>query len=417
VGAKIRFGLAGIKGVGEQAAQKILAEREANGPYRDFADFILRADSRAINKRVLENLIATGAFDFSGAAREELFAQIDEVLSVLAELQRKYPALRKDTGAAKIEEPAESMLFDLGATQGGAPLPDRATLGAEFVGLLRHTRRAPVAVAPVITAAAANGHDNHGMFDLGQAKATNGNGKSKPAGAAERRLTAGNRLQFEKELLGFYISGHPMNAYIGLAEALTTHTEEQVLAEGDRMEFRMCGVASGITKKLSRKDNRPWAFFNLATKKATLSVNMYSEAYENYGKNLAENQPVVILGNVMRGDDGARLNVKECYVLDAHLPSAVREVTWLLHPEHPQLPDFLQKLRTALNAAGGETRVRLAFMFEGRAAPIAEVASSLNWRVSAIAFQELRQHPAVAGTQVEARRLEIKETRRWAKRS
>ena len=207
-----------------------------------------------------------------------------------------------------------------------------------------------------------------------------------------------------------------MNAYIGLADALTTHTEEQVLAEGDRMEFRMCGIASGITKKLSRKDNRPWAFFNLATKRATLSVNMYSEAFENYGKNLAENQPVVILGNVMRGDDGARLNVKECYLLDAHIPNAIREVTWMLQPDHPQLPDFLQKLRTSLNGAGGDTRVRLAFLFEGRVAPIAEIASSLNWRVNATVFHDLRQHPAVSGTQVEARRLEIKETRRWAKR-
>ena len=417
VGEKIRFGLAGIKGVGEQAAQKILAEREANGPYRSFADFILRADSRAINKRVLENLIATGAFDFSGAAREDLFAQIDEVLSVLMELQRKYPALRKEVATTnKVEEPAESMLFDLGASQGGAPLPDPKTLAAEFTNLLRHTKRAPAPIAPAFVAApaAGNGHDQHGMFDLGQAKAVNG--KPKAAGAAERKLTAGNRLQFEKELLGFYISGHPMNAYIGLADALTTHTEEQVLLEGDRIEFRMCGVASGITKKLSRKDNRPWAFFNLATKKATLSVNMYSEAYENYGKNLAENQPVVILGNVMRGDDGARLNVKECYSLDAHIPGTIREVTWLLHPEHAELPDFLKKLRVALSAAGGETRVRLAFLFEGRAAPIAEVASSLNWRVSANAFQELRLHPAVAGTQVEARRFEIKETRRWAKK-
>ena len=142
-----------------------------------------------------------------------------------------------------------------------------------------------------------------------------------------------------------------------------------------------------------------------------------AEAYENYGKTLAENQPVVILGNVMRGDDGARLNVKECYPLDAHLPGTIREVTWLLHPEHAELPDFLKKLRAALSAAGGETRVRLAFLFEGRAAPIAEVASSLNWRVTADAFQQLRQHPAVAGTQVEARRFEIKETRKWAKRS
>jgi len=407
----IRFGLAGIKGVGEQAAQKIIAEREASGPYRDFADFILRSDARAINKRVLENLTATGAFDFSGAPREELFGQIDDVLAALGELQRKYPALRKDPpGATKPEAPAETMLFDLGAAAGGMPLPERPVLAREFAELLRHTRR-----APAYAAAAANGHDAHGMFDLGQAKAENPKAKT-PAAAAERRLTAANRLQFEKELLGFYISGHPMNAYLGLAEALSTHTEAQVLAEGDRVEFRLCGIASGITKKLSRKDNRPWAFFNLATKRATLAVNMYAEAYENYGRALAENQPVVILGNVMRGDDGARLNVKECYALDAHLPGAIRKITWALHPEHPQLPDFLQKLRAAINAAGGDTRIELAFLFEGRAAPVAEIASALNWRVSPAAFQELRQHPAVAGTVIEARRPEIKETRRWAKR-
>src|SRR5690606_16591821 len=61
VGEKIRFGLAGIKGVGEQAAQKIIEEREANGPFKDFEDFIARVDSRALNKRVLEHLVKTGA--------------------------------------------------------------------------------------------------------------------------------------------------------------------------------------------------------------------------------------------------------------------------------------------------------------------------------------------------------------------
>jgi len=354
VGDKIRFGLAGIKGVGEQAAQKILAEREANGPFKDFHDFVARVDARALNKRVLEHLIKTGAFDFSGEPRGALFARIDEVIA---------------SSAARARDAAAGQHSFLDALNEPAP-------------------SAPGAAAT----SPRNGNGRHADF------------------------TAAEKLQFEKELLGFYISGHPMNAYLGLAEALSTHTEEQVLAEGDRIEFRMCGIASGITKKLSKKDNRPWAFFNLASKRATLSVNMYSEAYENYGKNLAENQPVVILGNVMRGDDGARLNVKECYPLDAQLPAAVRKVTWLLRPEHAELPDFLKKLRAALNAAGGETRVELAFLFEGRVAPIAEVASSLNWRVSAAAFQELRSHPAVAGTQIEARRPEIKETRRWAKR-
>jgi DNA polymerase-3 subunit alpha len=174
---------------------------------------------------------------------------------------------------------------------------------------------------------------------------------------------------------------------------------------------------SGINKKLSKKDNRPWAFFNLASKKATISVNMYADAYETYSPHLAENKPVVILGTVMKGNDGARLNVKEIYPLDAYVQNNIRKVTWLLNPQHQDLPDFLKKLRTTVSAAGGETRTELAFLFEQRVAPIAEAPASLNWRVSPIPFQELRNHPAVAGTQVEARRVELKEVKRkWEKR-
>ncbi|HTL68940.1 MAG TPA: DNA polymerase III subunit alpha [Lacunisphaera sp.] len=355
VGEKIRFGLGAIKGVGEAAAQKIIAEREAHGPYRDFLDFISRVDSRAINKRVLECLIKTGSFDFSGERRGVLFGQVDEAMAAAAARQRD-AAAGQHSFLDALSEPAPA--------GGGASSPRSG----------------------------GNGNGRHVDF------------------------TSAERLQFEKELLGFYISGHPMNAFEGLAEAVSTHTEEQVLAEGDRIEFRLCGVASGITKKLSRRDNRPWAFFNLASKRATVPVNMYADAFENYGRSLAENQPVVVLGTVLRSPDGVRLNVKECYPLDGYLPTAVRKVTWLLKPDHPDLPDFLKKLRAAIDAANGDTRVELAFLFEERAAPVAEVASSLNWRVAPTVFQELRAHAAVAGTVVEPRRPELKEQRRWAKR-
>jgi len=357
VGDKIRFGLAGIKGVGEQAAQKIIEEREANGPFKDFADFTARVDARALNKRVLEHLVKTGAFDFSGAQRKPLFDGIDGAIA----------------GAA-------------------AHARDKAAGQHSFLDVLNEpptiVRGAPVRPA--------NGHVAH------TTSATD--------------FSAAERLQFEKELLGFYVSGHPLNAYSGLAEALCTHTEESVLLEGDRMEFRLCGIMSGITKKLSKKDNRPWAFFNLASKQATLSVNMYADAYEAYGKSLAENQPVVVLGTVMKGNDGARLNVKELYPLDGYLGNNIRKVTWLLSPEHPGLPDFLKKLRATINGAGGDTRVELAFVFENRVAPVAEAPASLNWRVVPAAYQELRAHPAVAGTLAEARRPELKEVKRWDRR-
>ncbi|PAW66636.1 MAG: DNA polymerase III subunit alpha [Opitutia bacterium Tous-C1TDCM] len=411
--SQIRFGLAGIKGVGEQAAAKILEERERRGPYADFRDFMIRADARAINKRVLENLVATGAFDFSGAPREELFAQLDEAISALGELHRKYPALRKDAPVAKAEEPAESMLFDMAAADTPAALPDRQVLRDEFANFLRHTRRAPVAAA-----AAAKSDD--AMFDLGSApnsKLQTPNSKSASTAAAERRLTSANVLQFEKELLGFYVSGHPMNAYVGLAEAINTYAIDELLLQGDRVEFRLCGIAANIVKRLSKKDNRPWAAFTLATKHGSIGLNIFADGYEAYGKSLAENALVLVQGNIIVNQEGPRINVKEIYPLDGQVAGLVKRVTWLLHPSHPAVPAFLQQLRSTLDKQAGDTRVSLGFVFENRVASVAEASNALSWKLNAPAFQTLRAHPAVAGVQVETRPLELKEDRRWKKRS
>jgi DNA polymerase-3 subunit alpha len=362
-GGSIRFGLAGIKGVGELAAAKIIEEREANGPFADFEDFVRRVDGRAINKRVLEHLVKTGAFDYSHAPRKPLFDGIDAALA----------------GAA-------------------AHARDKAAGQHSFLDMLADEK-------PKKKTAAAGG-----------AGAPPPRNASAPADSSTD-FTSHERLQFEKELLGFYVSGHPLNAYAGLAEALCTHTEESVLLEGDRVEFRLAGLMSGITKRLSKRDNRPWAFFNLASKRATISVNMYADAYEAYGKLLGENLPVVLLGSVMKGNDGARLNIKEVYPLDAYLPSNIRKVTWLLQPDHPGVADFLPKLRQAIDAANGDTKVEIAFLFEGRVAPIAETSFALKWRVTGPAFQELRRHAACVGALIETRAPELKEVRRWGRKS
>src|SRR6202167_2813834 len=81
VGGKIRFGLAGSKGGGELAAQRIIAEREANGPFADFEDFAARVDARAVNKQVLEPLGKTGAFECGREGRRHLFDRIDAAIA------------------------------------------------------------------------------------------------------------------------------------------------------------------------------------------------------------------------------------------------------------------------------------------------------------------------------------------------
>ncbi|MBQ9068108.1 MAG: DNA polymerase III subunit alpha, partial [Eggerthellaceae bacterium] len=74
----IRFGLAGVRGVGEAVVSKIIAEREENGPYSSLHDFVARLDSKCYNRKTLEALVKAGAFDSTGYTRKQLMYFIDE---------------------------------------------------------------------------------------------------------------------------------------------------------------------------------------------------------------------------------------------------------------------------------------------------------------------------------------------------
>src|SRR5206468_6156788 len=127
--------------------------------------------------------------------------------------------------------------------------------------------------------------------------------------------------------------------------------------QGDRIEFRLCGIASNLVKKLSKRDNRPWVAFTLQNKRGSIALNMFADGYATYGQNLAENALLLVQGNILVNQEGARINVKECYPLDNQVARLVRKVIWLLRPQHPELPAFLKQLRETLNKQVGDTRV------------------------------------------------------------
>jgi len=140
----IRYGLGGIKGVGELAAEAIVAERKANGPFTGFMDFCLRmAGSNAVNKRVLENLTRTGAFSTLEPNRAKLFLNIEY-------------ALKKAQQKAKEKASAQTNFFDLMA-------------GGEEKASDKELADAP----PFVPA---------------------------------------EELKFEREMLGVYVSGHPLQS-------------------------------------------------------------------------------------------------------------------------------------------------------------------------------------------------------------
>jgi len=349
----IRFGLAGIKGVGEAASQRIIAERDANGPFKSFDDFIRRVDTKAVNKRVLECLVKTGAFDFGTETRGALFASVDAAIAAAASSQ-------KDAAAG------QASMFDMLQTSDG------------------------------------NG-DNRSADSIVDTNAPD--------------FSQAEKLQFEKELLGFYVSGHPLAAFSGLAEALNSHREDELLNLPDKTEFRLCGIATSIQKKLSKKDNRPWSPFVVATRAANMPVNMYADAYELYAKNLEAEKPVAVLGTILRSEDGARLNVKECYPLEPHLMNNIKKITWVIRPDDPRNDDFMLQLREMLLKTTGDIRNEVAVLFDDDTLAVAETAGALNWKLIPSDFQQLRKHPALAGVVIETRAIELKETNRWKRRS
>ncbi len=87
-GAYIRFGLAGIKGVGEGAVQAVLDARAEGGAFRDLFDFCERADHQKVNRSTIEALIKAGAFDETGAVRKALMEVLDAAIQVGGEAQR-----------------------------------------------------------------------------------------------------------------------------------------------------------------------------------------------------------------------------------------------------------------------------------------------------------------------------------------
>ena len=194
----ILFGLAAIKGVSEAATEQILAERDENGPFESLADLLERVESDKVNKRVMEHLVKTGAFDRTGQDRAELLADLE-------------PPGGKPKSARKSATKAKPPSLTIS-------LPNRLRKGKkEKQGL-----------------ANSYGRPNKDLV-----------------------MPDTEKLEFEKDLLGFFVSGHPLDAFGSLPDQINTITPESFLQLKDMTPFRICGVINGLERRFTRKDNRP----------------------------------------------------------------------------------------------------------------------------------------------------------------
>ncbi|HUA95804.1 MAG TPA: DNA polymerase III subunit alpha, partial [Acidimicrobiales bacterium] len=236
----VLFGLASVRNVGESLVERIVTERESGGPFADVYDFCRRVDPVVLNKRTMESLAKAGAFDSLGHPRQGLCCAIDEIVDRTIERRREH-----EVGIATLFSTIESARPD------------------DDAGRWEGTR---IAVPDV-------------EFDKTQ------------------------RLAFEKEMLGLYVSDHPL---MGLEHALARHTDcalSELRVGGAEDGFEGPGAegvvrtVGGVVTELRRQYTKKgdlMARFVLEDLQASMEVFVFPRVMTEHGA-LLENDAVVVV--------------------------------------------------------------------------------------------------------------------------
>ncbi len=214
--AAIRYGLAAIKNVGEAAMATAIADRNSSGKFHSLEDFSSRLDSKVINKRILENLVKSGALDWTKESRAGMFGRLEQVVASASAAQR-------DKASGQVS------MFD------------------------------SVDFAP--TSKVSQG-GNFGIREV-------------------EEWPKDERLSHEKELLGFYVTGHPLDKYrtvlnsdrynrIGLID--------EIPIENPRERFPIAGMVRSVEARMT-KSGKPFGILTLEDFTGSCEVMLWSESF------------------------------------------------------------------------------------------------------------------------------------------
>jgi len=277
----ILFGLSAVRNVGEAIVELIVAEREKNGPFADFYDFCKRVDPSALNKRAIESLVKAGAFDSLGHPRMGLCRVFEEIVDRTLLRRRE-------------EELGISTLFSL-LGDGSSGQPD-------------------------------------GGFD------------SSRVPIPDVEFHKSERLAFEKEMLGQYVSDHPL---LGLEAALRRVADRSVrevldavatagfVPDGGAVGLGAVttgGVVTGLSTRYTKRGDR-MATFTLEDLDAAVEVMVFPKTMTEYGGLLQEDAVVVVRGRLDTREEQPKLVAMEItrHDLAPVDPSAPVEVTLPIH--------------------------------------------------------------------------------------
>ncbi|GAA2438323.1 DNA polymerase III subunit alpha [Mycolicibacterium llatzerense] len=291
VGKDIRYGLGGVRNVGANVVQSIIAGRTDKGKYTDFSDYLSKIDITACNKRVTESLVKAGAFDSLDHARKGLFlVHADAVDSVL--------------GTKKAEAMGQFDLF------GGGDAGD--------AGDAAFTIKVP-----------------------------------------EDEWDDKHKLALEREMLGLYVSGHPLN---GVAHLLNAQVDTQITAilEGtvaNDTQVRIGGILAGVVRRVN-KQGLPWASAQLEDLNGSVTVNFFPKTYAVFGADIMDDAIVLVSGKARVEDERVSIFASDLVVPDFSNAQADRPLAVSL-PTRQCTPEKVSALKQVLAHHPGTSQVHL----------------------------------------------------------
>jgi DNA polymerase-3 subunit alpha len=281
-GRSIRFGLAAVKGIGETAVASILKARQEGGPFASLSDFCDRVDLRAVNRKVVEALIKSGACDAFGETRATLWTGIDR-------------ALGRAASAAQDRARGQTSLFGLLEDQ---PSPWREA-----------SRKVP-------------------------------------------EWPQSELLSAEKELLGFYVTGHPLTPYALLLQKYTLATTANLGQLPPRAMTRIGGLVTAVQHGTSKKTNKPYALATLEDLSGSVQLLCLNESYEKYRALLQPNAALLVVGEVGTTDEKPKLFPQEIIPLAEAPLRYTEQVHFRLHTAHLNTERLEQARALALEHTG-----------------------------------------------------------------
>ena len=308
VGEGIRFGLVALKGVGRAVIQSMLGEREANGPFTDFMDFCDRMFDHDLNRRVVESLIKSGAFDRMGYRRSQLMQVYGQVLDGIAASRKR-----------NLEGQLDLFGFGGGEAEGPAPLP-----ALHLPDLPEYSPQELMSMEKEITGLYLSGHPMDQYRELARRRGA---------------VTIGSIL-----------------ADFGREEGPQTYQDGQRVA--------IAGVISTYKTRTTR-NNTLMAYVNLEDDTAAMELLCFSRVLDESGGFIRENNAILAMGKIsVRDEKEPQLMVDAIRPLSedpmaAHTAQGGGQKLWLRIPsrEDPRM----RKIKLALSFFPGEEQVILYY--------------------------------------------------------